>query len=150
MNARVKATGVTPLDGLTRSGWKVVYRDKPGEMLKAREAEDKIVELTSSVGLTLKDDGTVVDVIAGKPADRAGIGPGMKLLGVGDRRWSTERLRQAIAAMRSGKQLRLLFESGEFFRTFTLDYDGGEKYPALERIADARIGWQRSSGRTAK
>lgn len=137
LEGRVKATGVTPLGGLTRSGWKVIYRDKPGEMLKAREAEDKIVDLTASVGLALKEDGTVVDVIARKAADRAGVSPGMKLLGVGDRRWSTERLRAAIAATRSGKPLRLLFENGEFFRTFTLDYADGEKYPALERIADA-------------
>src|SRR5262249_34918611 len=76
----------------------------------------------------------VVDVVPGKPADRAGIGPGMKLLAIHERRWSAERLHQAIAATKDGKEkLVLLLENQEFFKTFTLDYAEGEKYPHLER-----------------
>jgi hypothetical protein len=43
---------------------------------------------------------------------------------------------QAIKATRDGKQpLRLLPENQEFFKTFTLDYQEGGKYPHLERDA---------------
>jgi predicted metalloprotease with PDZ domain len=122
-----------PLDGLTRSGWKVVYRDQRGELTKALEGEEKNVNLTAALGLLLKDDGAVIDVVPGKAADTAGVGPGMKLVAVNGRRWSAERLRQAVAATRQGEPLRLLLENGDYFETVALDYAGGEKYPHLER-----------------
>ena len=45
-----------PLDGLTRGGWKLVYRDQPGDLLKARDGEEKTVDVTAALGLLLKDD----------------------------------------------------------------------------------------------
>jgi predicted metalloprotease with PDZ domain len=136
LEKRLRSTNSEPpLDGLTRAGWKLAYQDKPGNLLEARESEDKIVDLTSSLGLLLKDDGTVADVVPGKAADKAGIGPGMKLLAVNGRRWTTERLRHAVAATRGGKeQLRLLLENEDYFYTFALDYSDGERYPHLERL----------------
>jgi predicted metalloprotease with PDZ domain len=84
-------------------------------------------------------DGVIKDIVPGKPADRAGIGPGMKLLAVDGRRWagdSTEEiLRAAVAATKqSTKRLELILENGEYVRSFSLDYHDGEKYPRLERI----------------
>jgi predicted metalloprotease with PDZ domain len=122
-----------PLDGITRSGWKVVYRDKPGDLLKARDSEDKSVDLTTSIGLLLKVDGTVIDVVPGKAADRAGVGAGMKLVAVNGRRLSDERLRQAVAATRQGGKLALLLENGDYFQTATLDYADGQRHPHLDR-----------------
>jgi predicted metalloprotease with PDZ domain len=122
-----------PLDGITRGGWKLVYRDKPGDLLKARDSEEKSLDLTTAVGLLLKDDGTVIDVVPDKAADKAGVGPGMKVVAVNGRRLSTERLRQAVAATRQGGKMDLLLENGDFFRTVALDYADGEKYPHLER-----------------
>jgi predicted metalloprotease with PDZ domain len=122
-----------PLDGLTRAGWKVVYGDQRGELFKARDGEEKTVDLTAAVGLLLKDDGAVVDVVPGKAADQAGVGPGMKVMAINGRRWSAERLRQAVAATRQGEKLRLLLENGDYFETLALDYAGGERYPHLER-----------------
>src|SRR5208337_4587126 len=46
-----------PLDGLARGGWKVVYRAKPGDLFKARDGEEKSIDLTTALGLLLKDDG---------------------------------------------------------------------------------------------
>src|SRR5439155_606727 len=93
LEQRLTATSPEPpLDGVKRAGWKLVYRDKPGELLKARDGEAKTVDLTTALGLLLKDDGTVIDVVSGKAADRAGVGPSMKLVAVNGRRWSAERL----------------------------------------------------------
>jgi predicted metalloprotease with PDZ domain len=122
-----------PLDGIERGGWKVVYRDKPGDLLKARDGEEKSIDLTTALGLLLKDDGTVIDVVQGKAADKVGVGPGMKIVAVNGRRHSIERLRQAIAGSRQGGKLSLLLENGDFFQTVALDYADGEKYPHLER-----------------
>jgi predicted metalloprotease with PDZ domain len=135
LEKRIMATAPEPpLDGLARGGWKVVYRDSPTDLLKARDSDNKSVDLTSSIGLLVKDDGTVIDVLPGKAADKAGVGPGMKLLAVNGRRFSADRLREALTATKDGKEkLRLLLENDDFFRTFTLDYAEGGKYPYLER-----------------
>jgi predicted metalloprotease with PDZ domain len=122
-----------PLDGITRGGWKVVYRDQRGELFKALGGEEKTIDLTASIGLLLKDDSAVIDIVPGKAADRAGVGPGMKLVAVNGRRWSAERLREAVAATRRGEPLRLLLENGDYFESLVLNYAGGERYPHLER-----------------
>ncbi len=125
-----------PLEGLARSGWKLVYKDNAGDLFRAREGEDKTTDLSVSLGLRIKEDGRVADVVPGKPADRAGIGPGMKLLAVNGRRWSADRLREALTAARQNKsRVELLLENADFFHTFALDYAEGEKYPHLEREA---------------
>ena len=123
-----------PLDGLTRGGWKLVYLDKPGDLFKARENDEKSLNLGSSIGLLMSDDGKVIDVIHGMPADKAGIAPGMKLLAVNNRRFTSERLREALTSSAKGQQkLRLLMENQEYFETFTLAYAEGDRYPHLRR-----------------
>ncbi len=126
-----------PLDGVKRGGWSLTYGTTAGDLFKTRDTEDKIINLTSSIGLLLSDEGKVTDVIPGKAADKAGIGPGMKLLGINDRRWSSERLHDAVAATKDGKEkLVFLMENQDYFKTVPLDYAEGEKYPQLKRDED--------------
>jgi predicted metalloprotease with PDZ domain len=122
-----------PLDGLTRGGWKLVYRDKASDLYKSRESEDRTLNLGSSIGLMLSDEGKVIDVIPGTAADKASIGPGMRVLGVNDRRFNTERMREALADTAKSGRLRLLIENQEYFRTVSLIYADGDRYPHLER-----------------
>jgi predicted metalloprotease with PDZ domain len=135
LEKRVAATRTEPpLDGLKRGGWTLSYQAEPSKFLQVRQDEDKSVDLTSSIGLLLKDDGVVTDVVANKSADKARVGPGMKLLAVNGRRWSAERLREAVTATPTGGKLLLLLENGEFFETLTLDYNEGAKFPYLKSI----------------
>lgn len=124
-----------PLDGITRGGWKLTYSDKPCDLEREGEEDDeKNINLTASLGLTLKRDGSVIDVIPGKPAFRAGVGPGMKVVAVNSRRCSSDVIKNAVAQTKTApSRLELLLENGEFFKTVTVDYQGGEKYPHLER-----------------
>lgn len=124
-----------PLGGLERSGWRLTYADTPSPLQKAYDKTRKRIDLTASIGLTFKEDGTVQDVVPGKVADRAGVGPGMKLVAVNSRRFTVDVLRAAIAATKSApSSLELLLENGDYLRSYTLDYHEGEKYPRLERI----------------
>ena len=92
------------------------------------------IDLTASIGLLVKVDGKVVDVVPGKAADKAGVGPHVKVLAVNGRRLTADRLREAVAATAGGKaKLSLLVENGDYLKTHDLDYDGGERYPHLER-----------------
>jgi predicted metalloprotease with PDZ domain len=135
---RVTATtAAAPLDGVKRGGWRLGYGAKRTGLHETREGDDKVIDLTASVGLLLKEDGTVGDVIPGKAAHRAGVGPGMKLIAVNGRRWSAPVLRAAVKETKAGRKLELLLENGEFFRTLALAYREGERYPRLEREAGA-------------
>jgi len=125
-----------PLGGIERGGWRLAYRDTPSEMLKAFETVKKVTDFSFSLGLSLAEDGGILDIIPGLPADRAGVGPGMKLLAVNQRRWKPELLRTAIKDAEGGATpIELLVENGDVFQTCRLDYHGGERYPCLERDA---------------
>ncbi|HEX2123372.1 MAG TPA: M61 family peptidase [Thermoanaerobaculia bacterium] len=123
-----------PIAGITNHGWRIVYNDTPNQVIAANEERRKISDYTFSLGFVLKEDGAVRDVILGLPAANAGVGPGMKLIAVNGRRWTRELLDTAIEER---GPLELLMENGEFFRTYTVDYRGGPRYPHLARD-DAR------------
>ncbi len=123
-----------PLDGIERSGWKVVYDDRQSELEQAAEQRDKTINAEYSIGLILDPDGRITDTIEMMPAATAGIGPGMKVIAVNGRKFTGDVLREALRAGKSGTQpLELLVENTDYYRTFKLDYHDGEKYPHLVR-----------------
>lgn len=123
-----------PLDGIARSGWKLVYDATRPELLRAEEEERKTVNAAYSLGLLLSEKGHIVDTIEGMPAAKAGIGPGMKLIAVNGKRFSGDALRDALREGKiSSAPLELLVENTEYYRTFKIDYHGGEMYPHLVR-----------------
>jgi len=125
-----------PLGGLEGSGWKLVYNDKLPELLKISETARKSTDLSFSLGLKLKEDGAILDVIPGSPTDKAGVGVAMKLVAVNGRRWTPELLRTAITAAKTDTApIELLVENQDYFKTCKVDYHGGERYPHLERDA---------------
>jgi hypothetical protein len=53
---------------------------------------------------------------------------------VNGRRFNFQVFRDALSAGKNGSQpLQLLIENTDYFRTLSLDYHGGEKYPHLSR-----------------
>lgn len=123
-----------PLGGIEGSGWRLTYDDTPSELAKAGENEDKKIDSSYSLGLLMKEDGIISDTVENMPAARAGIGPGMKVIAVNGRKFSRDVLRDALkAGKNSSEPLELLVENTGYYRTFRLDYHGGEKFPHLER-----------------
>jgi predicted metalloprotease with PDZ domain len=105
--------------------------------LKSREGAHKFTDLSFSLGLLLKSDGYVTDVLPGSSADKAGIGPAMKLVAVNGRAWTPEILRGAVSSASTNREpLELLVENSDYFKTCKLNYHDGEKYPYLERSAN--------------
>jgi predicted metalloprotease with PDZ domain len=126
--------------GIEGGGWKVVFKDKPGPVMKSEEASRKYLDARFSLGVTItndgKDDGTLNDVIPGTSAAQAGLAPGMKLVAVNGRRYSADGLREALKAATTDRApLTFIVENRDYFTTHDIDYHGGEKYPALERNA---------------
>jgi predicted metalloprotease with PDZ domain len=134
---RVNTIGAhAPLGGIERGGWRLVYNDKPNLYIEAAEKAFKFANFSYSLGFDVNVDGKLNDVIVGSPAYRAGLGAGMKLIAVNGRKWSPEILHAAVAgAQRSSPPVELLVENAEFFKTYSVTYDGGERNPHLERMA---------------
>jgi len=138
LHERVNATGVgAPLGGIAGSGWKLVYDDKPNLFRQALERLAKFADFSYSLGFSVQQDGRFVDVIVGSPAYQAGLGPGMRLVAVNGRKWSPEILHATVKAAQSSNQpIELLVENAQFFKTYSVDYQDGEKNPHLERVSD--------------
>jgi predicted metalloprotease with PDZ domain len=125
-----------PLGGVTNNGWQVVFNDTPNDAIRANEDRRKIQDLTYSLGMTLKngennDKGTVRDVLIGGPAANAGIGPGMKIIAVNGRRWTHDVMEKAL---RDKGPLELLIQNNDEFRTHSVSYRDGIRYPHLQRM----------------
>jgi predicted metalloprotease with PDZ domain len=133
--ARVYETNPrAPLGGIEGSGWRLVYSNAVPDMLKSAQSALKFTDLRFSLGLIIKDDGAVQDVMPGSPADQAGVGAAMKLVAVNGRRYAADNLRTAIqAAMTNSSPIELLVENEDYFKTCKVEYHGGERYPWLER-----------------
>lgn len=120
-----------PLDGFARGGYRLIYTDTPTEWFKANEKKRKITDLSYSGGLVLGKEGEIVAVEWDSPAFNAGLTVGSKLIAVNNRTLDPEQLKAAIHAKKS--PLTLLVKSGEIYRTVELNYDGGLRYPRLEK-----------------
>ena len=102
---------------------------------KAVEADRKLVDLTYSIGLKVKEeDGAVTDVRYGGPAQSAGIAPQVKLIAVNGRQYTPTILREAVAKTATAKPIELLIKTVDYYETHRVEYTGGEKYPHLVRV----------------
>jgi predicted metalloprotease with PDZ domain len=123
-----------PLGGIEGTGWKIVYDENRSPMMRAWEDDHRTLNAAFSVGLITKENGEIEDTIEQMDAAHAGIGPGMKILAVNGRRFTPQLFRDALHEGKNASQpLQLLIENTDYFRTFILDYHGGEKYPHLVR-----------------
>ncbi len=129
-----------PLGGLENSGWKLVYTSEMNDHQRSGEIVDQEVDVEFSFGFQVHVTGgeqsdRILDVIPGSPADRAGLAPGMRLIAVDGRKWTPDVLRDAIRRSKTTKEpVALLAENGDYFRTYAIDYHGGERYPHLQPI----------------
>jgi predicted metalloprotease with PDZ domain len=125
-----------PLGGITRGGWSLVYVDAPNQFEMLSEKDGGILDALYSIGLDVKQDGSLADVRWGSPADAAGMGPDMKIVDVGGRQFSLAGLKAAIqAAKDSSAPIVLSITHTGYSRRIEIQWHGGERYPALERQA---------------
>jgi len=125
-----------PLGGVEGSGWKLTYDETPSEMLSNAAGMYHVVPAGAALGLDLREDGGITDTTEGEIAAKAGIGPGMKVVAVNGRRFSPEILRDAVkSAKGASAPIELLVENADYYKTYKLDYHGGEMYPHLVRDA---------------
>ncbi len=136
LHARLDLVGNrAPLDGITRGGYRLVYTNTPSEWFKSVEKLRKVTDLTYSGGFILGTEGEIADVTWDGPAFNAGLTAGTKVIAVNGRALDTDRLKDAIKAKKS--PLILLVKTGDIYRTIDLNYNGGLRYPKLEKTNTA-------------
>ena len=126
-----------PLDGIRNGGWEFIYDDTPNLYQDATETTRNILDTTFSIGLRIGQSGSIVDIVPGSPADKAGVPVGSKLLAVNGRKYSDALLREAIArSAHDTSTIDLLAENQEFSRVYHVNYHDGAKYPHFRRRSD--------------
>ncbi len=136
LNTRLNSTTSAPLGGIETSGWRLVYNDQPNAAEADMEKRYHGASYATTIGLEINQDGRVNDVMPGSPAAKAGIVPGARMIAVNGRRYTAEELRNAVRDSKSANgPMTLIYSTGEFVKTATVDYRGGFRYPHLERIA---------------
>lgn len=124
-----------PTDEIARAGYKLVFNDSPNKFVSGRGG-GRGVAAWFDAGLQLGGTGMVSDVRENSAAWKAGLAPGMQIVGVNGREFSAELWTQAIKdAKGTSTPLHLLIKQGHWYQTMDLAYYGGLRYPHLERVA---------------
>ena len=145
LRTRLDSTDVrAPLDGITRGGWKLVYTDTPTELFKAEQKERKLINMMYSIGLIISNDtkngsepGQVIDVLWNSPAFEAGMSPNMKIVAINGEGFDGDVMPDVVKADAAAKQkppIELIVQNQDYFSTIRINYQGGAKYPRLERV----------------
>jgi predicted metalloprotease with PDZ domain len=127
-----QANSKPPTDGLEAAGWRLVYNAMPNPSAAAWLPQDNY-DAEYSIGIAVRKDGTIDDVLPGTPAFDAALGPQMKIVAVNGRAYSAEVLAEAITHPPNGK-ISLIVRNFDSVETRELLYAGGVRYPHLERI----------------
>ncbi|MEO6922266.1 MAG: M61 family peptidase, partial [Bryocella sp.] len=130
---------VPELDGIdTLSGYKLTYNDKPNYWFQLTENQAGTIDTMYSLGMYVGSDGRVQDVVIGWVADKAGFGPGMRVVAVNGRGYGPLVLRQALkdSAVKNSAAMQFIVENTGFYKVIDVEYHGGERYPSLTKVDD--------------
>jgi predicted metalloprotease with PDZ domain len=128
-----------PVGGIEMGGWRLDFTDRPPSPRGGGGGGGGRfgggANTTYSLGLRLGTDGTVQESIVGEPAFLAGIVPGMRVVAINDRAYTSELLRDALkAATKNEQPIRFLVVNDDYYKTVSVNYHGGERYPHLVRV----------------
>ena len=124
--------------GLALAGWRLAWSETPNSAGKGLEEQRRYDDFQYSLGLRIGRDGMLTQVHWHSPAWEAGLTPSVQLLAVDGLAYKAERLAAAITGAK-GKDtpIDLLVRDGDRYRTVSIRYAGGLRYPAMVRIDGA-------------
>jgi predicted metalloprotease with PDZ domain len=121
--------------GLESSGWRLVYTAEKNQAVETGEKGHKTVSREWSIGFRLDEKAEIIDTIEDRPAARAGAGPGMKVVAINGRRYTVEVLDAAMTEAKANcKPIEILVETGDFYRSLSVSYCDGPRFPHLVRV----------------
>lgn len=123
-------TRETPKGGFILGGYNLVYGEEPNSITKAAEGAGKMTDQSFGIGAVVKNDGEIASVIWDSAAFKAGLVVGAKILAVNGDEFSGDVWKAAIKAK---APIQIMLRQDKYYRTLTLDYSGGLRYPRLEK-----------------
>jgi predicted metalloprotease with PDZ domain len=88
-----------------------------------------------SIGIAIGEGGVISQVQWDGPAFNVGLAVGETVVAVNGDTYSADGLRRAVTAAKTGNDpIELLIKAGDQYRTMSVDYHNGLRYPHLERI----------------
>jgi predicted metalloprotease with PDZ domain len=128
-----------PVTGIEKAGYHLVWKDKPNPYDEGTAKQRKTLDLSYSLGLTIGDDGLVTAAIWDGPAFNAGAVKGVKIVAVNGDAYTQDTMKQAITAAKgTAKPIELLIKRGDRFLTVPVTWNGGLRYPWLERVGGSK------------
>jgi predicted metalloprotease with PDZ domain len=109
-----------PLEVLDRLGYEIQYKTSPTDY------DDQ--PAYTPLGLHTSSDGTIVDIVPESLADKAKLYKDAKIIGINNRKFSLNRLKDAIEQSKTEKTIEFLLLEGDEFKTVTISYDKGLQY----------------------
>lgn len=134
------AGGAAPLDGIERGGYRLAFAEERTPFQRDSEQYNDNADFTYSIGLAFGQNGNVTQVQWDGPAFNQGVTVGTQVVAVNGVSFGAEALRRAITAAKDAASppIELLLKNGDQYRTVTIDYRGGLRYPRLERVPSTR------------
>jgi predicted metalloprotease with PDZ domain len=128
-----------PTDMIERSGWRLVWNDKPNLYIETQEHLRHQMNRWYDLGMTVGRNTTVLDVRYASPAWKAGLSAHSQILAVNGRELTDgdgDLLTQAVKDAQHGNgKIAMIVRSGNHVGMMTIDYRGGVRNPHLQRIA---------------
>jgi predicted metalloprotease with PDZ domain len=137
LRTRLDRTGAgAPLDGIDRSGYKLVFTDKESAFEKSAESDRHQRSFGWSLGITVDDEGHIHEVEWGSPAFKAGLVLGGRIIAVNGVAFEDpDEIEDAIKLAKTSQDpIELLVRDDKHFRTVHIPYHGGARHPHLERV----------------
>ena len=136
LKTRIETPGQpAPLAGLEKAGYRLVWKDEPNPFDRGRMESAGQLGLSFSLGVVLDKDGVVSAPRWDSPAFDAGLVTGAKIFAVGGLAYTPDVIKAAITAAKGGsKPIDLLVRRGDRFFTVPVKWNGGLRWPWLERI----------------
>lgn len=123
-----------PLDGIQRGGYKLVFTETPSEFYEGSETSREVTDLTYSVGMIIAAEGVVSAVQWEGPAFNEGLTVGNQIIAIDEVEFDVEHLKRAITdAKQKGTAIDILIKDDDRYRTISIEYRGGLRYPHLVR-----------------
>ena len=130
-----KTTDEAPKTGLELGGYRLVYTDVQSNFLRDSDRTRKQTDLSHSLGLAVSDKGIINSVIWGGPAFKAGLKSGLTISAINGKAYSADALKQSVEeGFGNDKPIEIFAKDGDKYTNFMVDYSGGLRYPALEKI----------------
>ena len=113
--------------------YELVFKDKPNPYRAGIQEEYDYLNLYHSLGMSVNGDGKVRGVVWDGIAFNHDIITGQTIEAVNGKAYSSEVMQEAITKAKDGTPIELLVKRDDEYRTVSIDYTGGLRWPWLEK-----------------